>query len=54
MVVSLGGGHLVGSHVVVSVVAHSLEVLTFGLGELDAVGGVRDVEVVSRAIVFGR
>src|SRR3954449_4686811 len=45
VVVSLGGGHLLGSRLVVSVVSGSLEVLAFELGELDAVGGVADVEV---------
>ena len=45
MVVSLGGGHLLGSRLVVSVVSRSLEVLALELGEFDAVGGVSDVEV---------
>ena len=43
--VSLGGGHLLGDVVVVAFVAESFEVLAFELGELDAVGGVADVEV---------
>src|SRR4051794_2826407 len=42
---SLGGGHLLGSRLVVSLVSGSLELLAFELGELDAVGGVADVEV---------
>ena len=45
MVVSLGGGHLLGDRFVVSLVAESFEVLAFELGELDAVGGMADVEV---------
>src|SRR4051795_13773125 len=45
MLVSLGGGHLLGSGVVGRLVADALEVLAFELGELDAVGGVADVEV---------
>ena len=45
MVVSLGGGHLLRSCLVVSLVSQSLEVLAFELGELDAVGRVADVEV---------
>ena len=45
MVVSLGGGHLLGDVLLVAFVADALEVLAFELGELDAVGGVADVEV---------
>ena len=45
MVVSLGGGHLLGSGVVGRLVSDALEALAFELGELDAVGGVSDVEV---------
>src|SRR3954449_8253684 len=45
VVVSLGGGHLLGSRRVVSVVSGALEVLALELGELDAVGGVADVEI---------
>ena len=45
MVVSLGGGHLLWEGVIVSVIAEALEALAFELGELDAVGGVADVEV---------
>ena len=45
MVVSLGGGHLLGGRLFVFLVSRSLEVLAFELGELDAVGGVADVEV---------
>jgi hypothetical protein len=45
VVVSLGGGHLLGDGLFVFLVAQSLEVLAFELGELDAVGGVADVEV---------
>jgi hypothetical protein len=37
--------HLLGDGVFVALVAESLEVLAFELGELDAVGGVADVEV---------
>src|SRR3954463_11812547 len=48
VVVSLGGGHLLGSRLVVSFVSGSLELLAFELGELDAVGGVADVEVQDR------
>ena len=45
MVLSLGGGQLLGEGVVGSLVSHSLEGLALELGELDAVGGVGDVEV---------
>ena len=45
MVVSLCRGRLLGHALVVALVAHALEVLPFELGELDAVGGVSDVEV---------
>ena len=45
MVVSLGGGQLLGEGVVGSLVSHSVEGLALELGELDAVGGVADVEV---------
>jgi hypothetical protein len=45
VVVSLGGGHLLGEVVFVALIAESFEVLAFELGELDAVGGVADVEV---------
>src|SRR3954463_2469834 len=48
VVVSLGGGHLLGSRLVVSFVSGSLELLAFELGELDAVGGVADVEIEDR------
>src|SRR4051794_3425646 len=48
VVVSLGGGHLLGSRLVVSFVSGSLELLAFELGELDAVSGVADVEVEDR------
>src|SRR4051795_4317336 len=45
MLVSLGGGHLLGSGVVGRLVSDALEALAFELGERDAVGGVADVEV---------
>jgi hypothetical protein len=45
VVVSLGGGDLLGDELFVSLVADSLELLAFELGELDPVGGVADVEV---------
>jgi hypothetical protein len=45
VVVSLGGGHLLWDVVIVALIAKPLEVLAFELGELDAVGGVADVEV---------
>src|SRR5215211_1589995 len=43
--VSLGGGHLLGDRLFVSVVSDPLEALALELGEPDAVGGVGDVEV---------
>ena len=43
--VSLCGGQLPGGRLFVSVVSDPLEVLAFELGEVDAVGGVGDVEV---------
>jgi hypothetical protein len=45
MVVSLCGVHLLGDGLVGWLVADALEALAFDLGELDAVGGVGDVEV---------
>ena len=48
MAVSLGGGHLLGSRWGVCLVSHALEALALELGELDAVGGVGDVEVEDR------
>jgi hypothetical protein len=39
------GGHLLGGRLFMSLVSHPLEALAFALGELDAVGGVGDVEV---------
>jgi hypothetical protein len=44
-VLSLCGGHLLGDWFVGRLVSDALEVLAFELGELDAVGGVGDVEV---------
>ena len=48
MVVSLCGGHLLGSGLVGGPVSNALEALAFELGEFDAVGGVADVEVEDR------
>jgi hypothetical protein len=45
VVVSLGGGHLLRDGLFGVLVSDPLEVLAFELGELDAVGGVGDVEV---------
>jgi hypothetical protein len=45
VVVSLGGGDLLRGRVVVAFVSDPLELLALELGEVDAVGGVGDVEV---------
>jgi hypothetical protein len=43
--VGLGGGHLLGSRLLSSLVSHLLEALALELVEPHAVGGVGDVEV---------
>ena len=48
MVVSLGGGHVLGRRLVVALVSHALELLALERGEVDAVGRVGDVEVKHR------
>jgi hypothetical protein len=45
VVVGLGGGHLLAGGWLASGVSDPVEALAFELGELDAVGGVGDVEV---------
>jgi len=45
VVVSLCGAHLLGGRVFTAFVSDPLEALALEFGELDAVGGVADVEV---------
>jgi hypothetical protein len=45
VLVSLSGGHLLLDGLVGVLVSDALEVLAFELGELDAVGGVANVEI---------